>query len=422
MYKKKQLSNGLKIIVSPMPQMTSVSLGIWIGIGGRYESAKQSGISHFIEHMLFKGTDKRSTKQLKQAIEGVGGVLNGFTADEATCYMVKVPAQHLTLGMDILTDMVFNACLDQKEIEREKFVIREEIKMYKDQPAEYVNELLGGIMWPNNPLGRPLTGTIKNVQGFERDEMIAFRDKSYHPANMAVVATGKVAPEKMFSYASKKFKGGKKKKPAFKSPSLDQKRARMKYCHRKINQAHVAMGFYAPQKNIRERFSTKLLSVILGGNMSSRLFEELREKYGLCYDISSVYKRHSDTGEFVIHAGVDNSKALKSVTAILDELRKIKDVGITEDELDRAKEYAKGQFLLALENTSARMIWFGDRLMVDKKIPDVQDLLKKITTITGDEVKKACERIFRSSLINLSMVGNVSEKDRNNIRVELDKL
>ncbi len=422
MYKKKQLNNGLKIIVSPMPQMSSVSLGIWIGIGGRYESDKESGISHFIEHMLFKGTKRRSAKKLKQAIEGVGGVFNGFTADEATCYMVKIPTQHLTLGLDILTDMVFNARFDQKEIEKEKFVICEEIKMYKDQPSEYVNEILGGIMWPDNSLGRPLTGTIKNVKGFKRDEMIAFRDKSYHPANMAVIATGNVAAEKIFSYAAREFKGSRKKKPSFKSPSLDQTRPRIKYRRRNINQAHVAMGFYAPQRNRRERFSTKLLSVILGGNMSSRLFEELREKYSLCYDISSVYKRHSDTGEFVIHAGVDNSKALKSVSAILDELRMIRDMGITGDELARAREYAKGHFLLALENTSARMMWFGDRVIVDKKIPEVQDLLKEIDGITGDDVKKACERIFRSSLINLSIVGNVSDKDRNNIRVELDKL
>ncbi|MBU0570480.1 MAG: insulinase family protein [Candidatus Omnitrophica bacterium] len=422
MYKKHQLNNGLKIIASPMPHMNSVSLGIWIGVGGRYESARESGISHLVEHMLFKGTWMRSARELKESVEGVGGSLNGFTADEATCYMVKVPSHRLKLGLDILTDMVFNARFDKEDIDREKLVVLEEIKMYKDQPAERVMEILCGTMWPANALGRPLTGTIATVKSFKRNDIIKFKENNYHPANMAVIASGKLAPETVIEYASNLFKGTRRKKASFETPNMGQKCFRARFSQGDTNQTHLAMGFYAVAKNMRERFAMKLMSVILGGNMSSRLFEELREKHGLCYDIGSAYKRHRDVGEFVIHAGVDNKKALKAVVAILDELRKIRDAGATGGELSRTKEFVKGQFQLALENTSARMMWFGDRLMLDGNIPSPESILEEVDRITGDDIKKACERIFKTQLINLAVVGKTSLKDKNQMKKALGAL
>ncbi|MFQ5952358.1 MAG: M16 family metallopeptidase [Candidatus Omnitrophota bacterium] len=423
MYKKKQLKNGLKMVVSPMPQMSSVSMGVWIGIGGRYEKKDLSGMGHLVEHMLFKGTYERSAEELKRSIEGIGGSFNGFTSDEVTCYMVKVPAKYLELGMDILADMVFNARFDESEIAKEKFVICEEIKMYKDQPADHVMDLLGGIMWPNNPLGRPLTGSISTVKSFKRDKVIAFRDNNYHPGNMAVTAAGKVVPDKAFRYISESFaKRKKKKNPVFKTPVVDQRSPRTKFFKSDTQQTHVAFGFPLPGRDMRERFALKLMNVILGGNMSSRLFEELREKYGLCYDISSSYKRHSDIGEAIIHAGVDSRKVLKSIVAILDELRKIRDLGVTGDELQRAKEYAKGQFQLAMEGTATRMLWLGDRLMVHRRIPEVQEVLKRLDDVDVYDIKKVCEKTFKASFVNLAVIGKLNDKEKNNIRKELDKL
>lgn len=422
MYAKRGLSNGFKVIVSPMPQMESVSLGIWIGVGGRYESEKTSGISHLVEHMLFKGTSTRSTKQLKEAIEGVGGALNGFTADEVTCYMVKVPAAYMKLGFDVLADMVFDPKFDEKELAKEKFVILEEIKMYKDQPAEHVIEVLAKLMWPGNALGRPLTGTVQTVQRFTREELVEFKEKNYHPSNMAVVATGKVSTEDIFNCASEKFKSNRQKKPVFEVPRSLQKGPRFKYLRKDVNQSQLAMGFHIDSADMKDRFALKIMNIILGGNMSSRLFEELREKYGLCYDIASAYKRHSDVGEFLIHAGVDNAKALRSAAAIIDELLKLKDLGITDDELVRAKEYAKGQFLLSLESTSSRMMWFGYRLLVDKYIPEVKELIKRIDDVTKEEVKKVSEHVFRSNSINLAMIGDVNQKQVSKIMAELEKL
>jgi predicted Zn-dependent peptidase len=337
--------------------------------------------------------------------------------------MVKVPEKYLELGIDVLTDMVFNAKFEETEIEKEKFVVCEEIKMYKDQPADHVMDLLGGIMWPGNALGKPLTGSIATVKSFKRDKIVDFRDRNYHPGNMAVVVTGKANASKVFSHVSEKFSGSvKKKNPSFTSPALNQRSPRVKFETRETKQTHVALGFPLADGNMRQRFAYKLMNVILGGNMSSRLFEELREKYGLCYDISSSYKRHSDLGEIIIHSGVDSRRVLKSVVAILDELQRIRDLGVTADELQRAKEYAKGQFLLAMEGTATRMLWLGDRLMVHRRIPEVSEVLKRLDEVTTDEIKKACEGSFRASLANLAIIGDLSGKEKDKIKKELDKL
>ncbi|MCK5451672.1 MAG: insulinase family protein [Candidatus Omnitrophica bacterium] len=423
MYKKIRIKNGLNVVVSPMPGMTSVTLGIWIGVGGRYESQEQSGISHFVEHMLFKGTHTRTTKDLKESIEGIGGAFNGFTSDEVTCYMVKVPAKYTELGLDVLTDMVLDAKFDEEDITRERSVICEEIKMYRDQPSDHILDLLSETMWPDDALGRPLTGSIANVKKIKRKELINFRDKNYQPGNIAVVAAGKVDPEKVACYVRDRFKNNKKSNNSnFKKAKVTQNRSRIKIRESNTNQAHIAFGFHASRDKNRERFAIKMMNVILGGNMSSRLFEELREKHGLCYDISSSYKRHSDIGEVQIHAGVDAGKAVKSVVAILDELKKLRDLGVSEDELSRAKEYAKGQFLLAIEATSTRMMWLGDRFMVHRNIPEVKDVLKSIDSVGIEDIQKVSQSIFKSSFANLAVIGKLENKERNKIRKEVNKL
>lgn len=423
MYKRATSDNGLEVIASSMPGMSSVSLGVWIGVGGRHESEKDSGISHFVEHMLFKGTEKRDSKQLKWAIEGVGGAFNGFTSEEVTCYMVKVPAEHLELGIDVICDMVMNARFDPADIEKEKLVVCEEIKMYRDQPAEHVLEVLARLMWPGDPLGRVLTGTETTVKAMNRCRLAGFRDSMYHPGNISVIAAGKLDFKRLRQMAFEKFSTRKKGRSlSLSKPAVLQKEPNTRFVRARSEQAHIAMGFHSPGRTEAQRFAIKLMNVILGGNMSSRLFEELREKYGLCYDVASSYKRHSDVGEIHIHAGVDNMKAVKSVMAILDEIKKMKDLGVTEDELDRAKKYIKGQFLLAIEGTSSRMLWLGDRFMVHGDIPEVDDILKKIDAVTSEDVKLAAGSIFRPSGVSLAMISTIEDKYKARIKKELRKI
>ena len=413
MHKRTVLDNGLNVITSEMKSMSSVSLGVWVGVGGRYESKEKSGISHLVEHMLFKGTRSRSTKRLKQEIEGVGGAFNGFTSDEVTCYMVKVPKKHIELGLDVLSDMVLRAKLDPRDLAKEKFVIYEEIKMYRDQPAEYVLELLAGLMWPGNALGRSLTGTIHTVGATTREDIVDFRNEYYNPGNVSVIAAGNVSHKKLLASSREYFEKIRKGKiSGFLAPEVSQSEPRIKFLRGNTKQAHIAMGFYCLAKTDKERFSANLMNVILGGNMSSRLFEYLREENGLCYDIASVYKRHSDVGEIQIHAGVDNEKVVKSVVSIVDELKKITDKGVSSGELLRAKEYMKGQFLLAIEGTSSRMMWLGDRFVIHKNIPEVANVLKKIDAISREDIRNSVRSIFAKDSVNLALISKIGEKEK----------
>lgn len=421
--KYKERTNGLTTVVSPMPGMRSVSLGIWIGAGGRDEESAQSGISHLIEHMLFKGTGTRSATDLKRSIEGVGGMFNGFTSDEVTCYMVKVPVEYLELGMDVLSDMVIDPRFDEDELKKEKFVVSEEIKMYRDQPSEHVLELLAELMWPDHPLGRPLTGNITTVRSLRRKDLLRYKDAFYTPDNISVVAAGNVEPGAVRDLAKGRFRHLSRGERVHARSLKDGRRGPgLRIKHDDIQQTHIALGFRSDIKDIRDRFATKIMNLILGGNMSSRLFEELREKRGLCYDISSSYKRHSDVGELQVHAGVDTRKTVLAIKAVLDEIRRLKNDGVEEEELRRAKRFAQGQFSLAIEGTSTRMMWLGDRLMVHNRIPDVKEVIRRLEAVTVADIRKACERTFTSDLLNLALIGKVRPSDRKTIKRELADL
>lgn len=420
MYKKKILKNRLAVVSSPMRHMESISIGIWIGMGGRYEDKKSCGISHFIEHMLFKGTLRRNASQLKQEIEGVGGHFNGFTSEEVICYLVKMPAQYLLLGLDVLSDMVLNPKMDELEIEREKKVICEEIKMYEDRPSSFVHEILAGLMWPEHPLGRPLTGHINTVRAIDRKVLLAYKEKFYQPANMAVIATGKMYIHKLLEEINRKFRTGyknsKNRKYQFKKFKIGQKRPRLKLHFKDTEQAHIAIGFHAFGREDKDKYALNLLNIILGGNMSSRLFEELRERQALCYDISSSIKKYEETGAFLIHAGVDNSKAEIALRVVMRELTNLKKYYVSKDELRRAKEFYKGQFLLALEDTGSRMLWLGDKTMTKEGIPGVRFILKHIERVNIEDIRRVANRVFKENFMNLAAIGRASGLRENKIR------
>lgn len=403
-----------------MPHMESVSIGVWIGVGSRHEEKRLCGMGHLIEHMLFKGTISRTANMLKEAIEGVGGSFNGFTSEEVTCYLVKMPSSYVKLGVDVLSDMVLNPKVDPVELEKEKYVICEEIKMYMDQPSHIAFDILSATMWPNHPLGRPIAGYINTVKNFKRDDLVNFKNKYYQPANISIVATGKVKHSKVLEFAENIFRApGTRKSFPYKLVREIHKGAHLKPFYKDTKQTHIAFGFHSIKRSHKMKYALALLNIILGGNMSSRLFERLREQKPLCYDISSSVRKHKETGAFIIHAGVSNNKLLEASREIVHELNDIKKNLVSPDELHRAKEYSRGQFLLALEDTASRMLWLGDRMTSLGKAPSVYEIFKNIDKVTAEDIKKLANHIFDKKNMNFSTVGPAGAGIRKKLRKAL---
>jgi len=422
MYKKVRLENGLRIIAHRMPNMQSLALGIWVKVGGRYETNKLKGISHFLEHLLFKGSKNYSCRKIKESIEGVGGSLNGFTSEELTCYLVKIPSRYLELTLDILSDMVINPSLASVEIEKEKQVILEEIKMYKDQPQSYVHELLDGLLWPNQPLGSPIIGTVGSVSGITREELRLFKSRFYTPANIVVSAAGLLDYGKLMKGVAKVFsRGDDRKINTFINAREKQSRQQIKVFHKDTEQTHMALGFHAFKREHPLRHALGILHIALGANMSSRLFHELREKRGLAYEIGTQVKRFQDTGAFIVHAGIDNRKVEQAVTLILKELKKSKLKLINRDEFKRAKEFYLGQLLLALEDTLDHMFWIGESTVSLDKTYSLGEIIKEVKRVKREDIREVARYIFKEENLNLALIGplkNSEEKIRKRLLIE----
>lgn len=396
--------------------MESVAIGIWIGVGSRYEDKKLCGMSHLLEHMLFKGTQARTANDLKEAIEGVGGNFNGFTGEDATCYLVKLPSAYAELGLDILSDMVLNPKMDPAEIEKEKYVISEEIKMYLDQPDHQVFDILSAEMWPGHALGRPIAGYVDVIRSFRRSDITDFKTRHYQPANISVVIAGKADFGKCRKFAKKTFFMPTKKRTfTFERLGKKNKGNGRRILYKDTKQTHIALGFHTIKKMHRLRYSLGLLNIILGGNMSSRLFERLREKNPLCYDVSSSVKKYKETGAFIIHAGVDRKNLFEALQEIMCEVREIKNNLATNDELGRAKEYARGQLLLALEDTALRMLWLGDKIISEGKAPSHKEVIRHIEKVTLGDMREAAGLTFSGKNLNFATVGQVRSSIKNKL-------
>ncbi|MFA4889227.1 MAG: pitrilysin family protein [Candidatus Omnitrophota bacterium] len=417
MYRKEKLDNGLRIITHNMPQMQSVAVGIWIAIGGRYEDAANKGISHYLEHLLFKGSQKYSCRKIKEAIEGVGGSLNGFTSEEATCYLAKLPQRYLGLGLDVLSDMVINPLLPQEEVEKERTVIHEELKMYKDQPQSYVYELLDELLWPNQMLGLSIIGTENSINSITRKSMVDFKSGRYTPANIVVAAAGSLQHDKFVKRAQKAFsKLEGRPINVFAGAKEGQSRLQLKILPKETEQTHLAMGFHSFKREHPLKYAQGLLHVILGGNMSSRLFEEVREKKGLAYEIGTHVKRFQDTGAFLVHAGIDNRKVEQTISVILKELEIAKAGLVGMDEFRRAKEFYLGQLSLALEDTLDHMLWLGESMLMQDRTLSLKDLIRQVNKVTRFDLREAARQIFRQEKINLSLIGPLQAREQNIIQ------
>lgn len=410
MHKAVVLDNGLKVASHPMEHMESVAIGVWIRAGGRYEDKINNGISHLLEHLLFKGTEKRDMMTIKQEIEGRGGSFNGFTSEEHTCYLVKVLSKDVSLGLDILSDMVLNPKLAEEEMVKEKSVIIEEINMYKDIPSHYVHEILAEMMWPDQPLGLPLAGTIDSVKSLAREGLIAYKDTYYNPANMLVVAAGRIEEGELVGLSKKFFKTAlSKKAPQFNKVTLAQDSPALRLMSKDTEQTHIALGLQAVDRFSPDKHVLSIMNVLLGANMSSRLFHIVRDEMALCYEISSSIRRYEDCGAFVISAGVDHKKISKALEVMLKELSRIKSEPVGAGELKRAKEYYKGQLLFALEDTASHMLWLGEKLVSGEKDFSVKTILDKIDAVTAEDLMRMGNKMFRDDNLNLSIIGPLKD-------------
>ncbi len=410
-YQFTTLPNRVRVITVPMQERNSSGVAIWVRAGARFETKKISGVSHFLEHMLFKGTKKRNTRQIKQEIEGVGGMLNAFTGEESTCYYSKLMATHFSEALDVLSDMVNHATMIPEEFNKEKPVILEEIKMYRDLPSHHVHDLMGELLWPDQPLGWPIAGTLETASGISRPEMVKYKNSFYQPQNIIVTVSGPVRHDKVLDQVKKAFTQ-KSTGPVSKFTKAVTKQTKPKtfFLEKQTEQTHFVIGLHGFSRFHPDRYKLGIMNVILGSNMSSRLFEEVREKRGLAYEIRSGLSFYQDTGAVSISAGVDARKAPMAMEIILRELSRISRQGVSEDELRRAKDYFMSQLHMALEDTLEHLLWVGERVLDRGDLPDTKNIQKSIEAVTRHDVQEAAKQVFKTQHLNLALIGPVAEK------------
>lgn len=412
-----RLSNGVRVVTVPMKERDSAGVAIWVKAGARAESNRLAGASHFLEHMLFKGTQKRTARQIKEAVEGVGGVLNAFTGEESTCYFAKLLVEHVSTALDVLSDMVNHATLDKTELEKERTVILEEIKMYRDLPSHQVHELLSELMWPRQPLGRPISGTPETVAKLSRKDLWDYMKHHYHPKNILVSASGVIDHEEFTAKAERYFPARSNQiETHFSASKIVQNHPQTRLLEKATEQTHLVIGFHGLSRFHPDRYKLGLLNVMLGANMSSRLFEEVREKRGLAYEIRSSCGFYQDAGYFAVSAGVETRKAPKAIAVILKELDKIAKQGVKEDELSRAKDYFLSQLCMSLEDTLDHLLWVGERVIDGGQLPDRQKIRSSIQSVTVDEIRTVAQKIFVASKMNLALIGPVDAKAQKQIK------
>lgn len=405
-FKTHKLNNQMKLVTVPLTQRQSASFALLVKAGGRNERSSIGGISHFIEHLVFRGTKNRTAIEIKNAIEGIGGVLNAFTSEEFTGYYAKVPGKHISDAIEVISDLVLEPVMAEDDIIKEKRIIVEEIRMYQDVPAYHVHELLDNLMWGNHQLGKPLAGTYRSVHGITRDKLTDFKKKYYVPNNMIAVVSGSYNEKQTAKLFRHKF-SALKKRPVDEAKKFTKKQAgaRLKILDKETQQTHAAMGFHTPGRKNRGRYALALLSVIMGGNMSSRLFEQVREHRGLAYQISTVLKKYQETGAFVIKAGLKNRNLPEAVKIIMGQLHKIKKEPVGTDELSRAKEYLLSHILMEMDDTLERALWLGEKIISGDTNIMLKDVIKKIKSVSREDIRTQAQNIFKTSNLSLAVIG-----------------
>jgi predicted Zn-dependent peptidase len=410
MYTKAVLDNGLRVITSTMPHSRSICLAILVGAGSCYESKEEAGISHFAEHVFFKGTHQRPTsRQISEAIEGVGGIINGATDKEVTVFWCKVASPHFPIALDVLSDILLNSRFDNKDIEQERQVITEEINMNLDIPHQRVNMLIDELLWPDQPLGREITGYKETVSSITREQLLNYLARRYMPNNTVLSIAGNIQHDEAMAQIeplSNKWAAGELLTDYITNDK--QTEARLRIEPKDIEQAHLCLAVHGFSHSHAQRFTLDLLNTVLGGGMSSRLFTEIREQKGLAYDIHSYTEHFLKSGSFIIYAGVDPGKVGIALAAILEEVSKTKE-GLVASELTRAKELSKGRLYLRFEDSQNVALWYGGQEILTRQILDVDDVVSIVDAITMDELQEVAHAILTDSGLSLAITGPIKE-------------
>jgi predicted Zn-dependent peptidase len=409
------LENGLRVATAEMPAFESVSVGLWAGVGGRHESDRTNGAAHFLEHLLFKGTRRRTASGIAREVEGLGGDLNAFTGEDHTCYFAKAEARQLGRVADVLLDMYQHSTIPAQEVERERGVIREEILMGRDQPAQVAEELLTATFWPGHPLGRPLTGTVESVAGLRRADLMAFWRGGYASGNTVLTVSGPVEHREVV----KELRSGLERarrgpRTRFRRVPARSRRREMivKVERQDVEQVHLTMGFPGPGRHDPERFVLRVLNAVLGENMSSRLFQKLREERGLCYSVHTHLETLHETGMFSVTVGLEAARLAETLELIRRELERMASKPVTREELRRAKDYLIGQHRLNLESTTNQMLWMGETLLAYDRVVDPEIARGRIAAVTAAELQAAARKCFLGpGRVAVAAVGPVELKE-----------
>ena len=403
------LPNGVRVITEVMSHVRSVSVGIWIGSGSRRETPEQNGIAHFIEHMLFKGTTSRSAEDIARSVDSIGGNLDAFTAKELVCFNTKVLDQHLAQSFDVLSDLVLHPMFRDEDIEKEKGVILEEIKMEEDSPDYLVHEIFTGNFWKDHPLGKPILGTPQNVKRFDSKMIREFYSEVYTPANFLVTAAGNLTHEGLTALVRQHFESLPAGSAAPHDP-VPNTHARISLRNKKsLEQVHVCLGVPSYPLPHQQRFACYVLNTLLGGGMSSRLFQNIRERQGLAYSVFSELSPYRDTGCLSIYAGTSVESAPKVVEAITREFRELKQDMVPAEELRRAKDHLKGSLMLGLESTGSRMSNLARQELYFGKFFTMDELLESIEVVTAEDVQRIAQTFFDPKQIALTILGNLED-------------
>ena len=412
LYEKTTLANGVRVVTGPMTGVRSASLIFYYGVGSRYERPQIAGVSHFLEHMLFKGTERRpDPMMISQEVEGVGGVLNASTGRESTNYWCKVPSTHLATSYDVLADIIRNSVVDQAELDKERSVIFEEIRSVQDSPEDLVHDVIDDLVWGEQGVGRPIAGSEQTVGNIDRAGMVDFWRRNYGPDRLVVAAGGDVRHAEVVELTERHF-GDLPVAAAPDEPdatATDQTGARVRLVERETEQAHLCLAMPALPYTTERRYVQSTIEAILSSGMSSRLFQEIREKRGLVYSVYGYFRPYADVGQGVVYAGTDLERVEETVGAIVEELRKLRDVPVPADELRRTKDLRTGRLLMGLEDSRSVASWIGSQELTYGEIKTPEEVMERIETVTVEQVQALAQELFQENLLNLAVVGPYSD-------------